>query len=298
VQNATTNIHDAVSALSLIAYFRPQPQFSTADIGFRPEYDLLVGAILWLLTCVRASMNIRSAVRLWLVGSTAFTVAVSVLALNPTRGYADQAVRAQAPSKCRAPAHHKALVHTSRLVVWEISRVEYEVATVETYYACTLPHGPKRVIAQEESELEGGSSLEGLTSAGVFVGFNERYGSKNGGDERLTVDDVLTGHKFEIVVESYATEYGGGGDRQLPELERLGEPIGKRVHTFVLNGSGDVAWLGETEHSPTKPGQFVLYLHDHHGTRKLASGPDISGLAFIGTSLTWQSAGVAQSAPA
>ena len=219
---------------------------------------------------------------------------------GPTRVRITLARAPALPKSCRAPAFYEVLADTPQLVLWKIIRGHYEEGeATETYYACAPPDGPKRVIAKPEIEgLESGSSIEELTSAGVFVGFNERYGSKNGGGETLTVEDVLNGHKFEIVVESYATEYGGGGNQQLPELERLGEPIGKGVHTFVLNASGDVAWLGETEHSPTEPGQFVLYLHDHHGTHKIASGPDISGLAFSGTLLTWQSAGVAQSAPA
>jgi hypothetical protein len=326
-------------------------------------------------------MNILSARRLWLVASTALTIAVSAMTLNSASVYAGEGVsappvqpssqcevprllgldrsfaegelkddtvdpcagrlelghvtvrhphrrgalivvsqtpragaaiegptrvrftlaRAPAlPKSCRAPAFYEVFTDTPHLVLWKIIRGHYEEGeATETYYACTPPHGPKRVIAEPEIEgLESGSSIEGLTSAGAFVGFNKIYGSKNGGGETLTVDDVSTGHKFEIVVESYATEYGGGGNKQLPELERLGRPVGKVVHTFVLNASGDVAWLGETEHSPAQPGQFVLYLHDHHGTRKIASGPDITGLAFSGSSLTWQSAGVAQSTPA
>ena len=245
----------------------------------RPEYDLLVGAILRLLMRVRASMNIRCARRLWLVASMAFTVAVSAMAVNPAGVYAGEGVgapgvppspqcqvprllgldrsfaerelkedsvdacagrlelghvtvrhphrrgalivisqtpragtaiegptrvritlaRAPAlPKSCRAPAFYEVLADTPQLVLWKIIRGHYEEGeATETYYACAPPDGPKRVIAKPEIEgLESGSSIEELTSAGVFVGFNERYGSKNGGGETLTVEDVLNGHKF------------------------------------------------------------------------------------------------------
>jgi hypothetical protein len=203
------------------------------------------------------------------------------------------------PRGCRAPAFYKVLVHTSRLIVWAIARAHHESATIETYYACTRPHGPKRIIAQAETEGDqSGSSIVQLTSAGVFVGLVEGFGSKDGSSETLAIHDVLSGNSFEIRVSDHPSGYSGSAEPQIQELAKLGSPVGEGANPFVLNTNGDIAWIGETEPSSTQPRQFVLYLHDHHQTREVATGPDISNLAFSGKSLQWRSAGVTHATPA
>ena len=204
------------------------------------------------------------------------------------------------PKSCRAPAFYKLLVHASGLLLWKIKRAgtgeNPEEEPTETYYACTPPTGRKRVVANVGQYPLGGSSIDKLTSAGSFVGLTENVGGQYQSTENLKVDDVLTGRTFEIIVSS--STGGSVGPEDLPELFKLGAPVGQGAQPLVLNSGGDVAWVGETEKSSTQPAQFVLYLHDQHGTRKVAVGPQITGLAFRGSLLTWQSIGTAESAPA
>jgi hypothetical protein len=203
------------------------------------------------------------------------------------------------PKGCRAPAFYKVLVHTPRLVVWKIARGHREAATIETYYACSPPHGVKRAIGRAVTEGEEySSSLVDLTAAGPYVGLIEAYGSKGGSSETLTVQDARTGETFTIRVSDHPSDYAAGADPQIEELRELGNPVGEGANPYILNANGDLAWIGETEPTPGQPRQHVLYLHDPHQTRQVTAATEITDLAFNGTLLTWRSAGIAYSTAA
>ncbi|MGD0452585.1 MAG: hypothetical protein ABSB69_03240 [Solirubrobacteraceae bacterium] len=197
------------------------------------------------------------------------------------------------PKHCRAPTLYVVPIDTPELIVWEVTRFGAEEGglgeRVETYYACVPPNGPKRVVG------EGGESPLKLISAGMFIAFPEYYGGKGGGGESLHLYDVRTGQPTEISVSRY-TE-GLQNEPPAAELVALGEPLGMGAESVALNAGGDLAWVGE-EQSPGHPHEFVLYLRDQHGMRKVAVGSEISGVAFSGSELTWNLAGVAQTAPA
>ncbi len=221
---------------------------------------------------------------------------------TPTAGYLNVSVKVESvpvlSSGCRAPAFYPVLVRRPRLLVWRVTTGEPYRST-ETYYGCLLPHGHVRVISRRGEESEGGSSVERLIAAGVFVGVSSSNGSKYGGGADLEVYDVSTGHvSFAITVDEYESEYSGNaGPERLPRLEKLGVPVGRGVKTFALKANGDIAWIGEVEGVSSQARQLVLYLHDRHGTRRVAIGREISGLAFRGSLLTWKSAGMAESIP-
>jgi streptogramin lyase len=204
------------------------------------------------------------------------------------------------PKRCRPPAFYQVLVDTPRLVVWKIkrgTRAHDTESFTENYYACAPPKGRKRVIATACSQGTSGGAIEALSSAGSVVGVTSSGGNQYGSSETLAVYNLATGRKFIITVSNYSE--GSSSPTEGPEeLAKLGKPAGQGAEPFVLNPNGDVAWLGKTEPSSTQPSQWVVYLHDQHGTRRVTAGPDISNLAFAGTLLTWRSAGVTQSAPA
>jgi streptogramin lyase len=198
----------------------------------------------------------------------------------------------EVPSSCRAPAFYPVLVRKPRLVVWSVTTGEHSESTA-TYYGCIPPHGRIRAISRLGEESTGGSSVRKLISAGPFVGFTVSGGDQYGGSKDLDVYDVATGRSLlNVIVEEYSIS---SSISWAAELARLGKPIGLGAQTFVLNANGDVAWLGQTEASPTQAREFVLYLHDRHGTRRVTVGPQITGLAFMGSLLTWQAAGATQS---
>jgi hypothetical protein len=199
---------------------------------------------------------------------------------------------------CRVPAFDRPVVRSSQLLMWEVTLGAPDEST-ETYYACTRPHGPTRVVDRASENLGGGESVEHLTSAGPFVGFCLSYGSKQGGGASVQTYDVLSGRTtFAITADSYFSGYAGGaGPQLLPELETLGRPVGRGVHGLVLNVHDDVAWLGETEQSTGQPSDVVLYLHDAHGTRMIEASRAISKLALNGPLLTWESEGKGKSSP-
>jgi hypothetical protein len=203
------------------------------------------------------------------------------------------------PKSCRAPASYKVLVHTPQLVVWTIARAHREGATIETYYACSPPHGAKRAIGRAVTEGEEySSSLVHLTAAGPYVGLIEEYGSKGGSSETLTIQDARTGETFTIRVSDHPSDYAAGAEPQIEELQQLGNPVGECANPYILNTNGDLAWIGQTEPTPGQPRRDVLYLHDPHQTREVTAAPEITDLAFNGTLLTWRSAGVTHSTPA
>lgn len=225
-------------------------------------------------------------------------------ARTPTVGYGSVNVTLApappVPKRCRPPAFYQVLVHTPRLVVWKITRgteAHGSESFIENYYACAPPKGRKRVIATAFSEGTRGGAIEALSSAGSVVGVTSGSGNQYGSSETLAVYNLKTGRKFHITVSRYSEGSSVPGEGPAG-LAKLGKPVGEGAEPFVLNPNGDVAWLGKIEQPSTQPPQFVLYLHDQHGTRRITAGPNISNLAFAGALLTWESAGVAQSAPA
>jgi len=199
------------------------------------------------------------------------------------------------PAGCRAPTLYLTPIDAPRLIAWEVTHSGESGNGVteerrEKLYACVPPEGPKRLIGEVgEGPLE-------LVSAGSFIAFLESYGGEGGRGETLHLYDVLAGRSLEISVSRFGAE--GEAEAPAAELVALGEPLGRGAESVALDASGDLAWVGETEQSPTQPRQFVLYLRDQHGTRKLAVSSAIANVAFSGSELTWTAAGVEQSAPA
>jgi len=219
---------------------------------------------------------------------------------TPTVGYHNIRITIEPapplPKTCRAPAFYKLLLDTPQLIAWEVKKMteqNFEEESTETDYACAPPNGRKRAIGLGYSGGTCGGRVLELVPAGWFVAVTETSGCQYGTTETLKVFDLRSGREYEITVGNFQDV----GNEELPALAKLGKPVGYGAEPLALDSDGDVAWVGETEKSPTQPVQFVLYLHDQHGTRKVASGPQITGLAFSGGLLTWQSAGTAESAP-
>ncbi len=129
-----------------------------------------------------------------------------------------------------------------------------------------------------------------MVFAGHYLAYVTNYGSKYGASETLTVEDVMNGSVTEIATDNDSSGYVGGvgGALQLPELERLGPPLGRGVYEFALGTNGDVAWVGDTEVAAGMPAQAVLYLSGRRHIEKLAVGQRIDGLHFSGPLLRWQ----------
>jgi len=92
------------------------------------------------------------------------------------------------------------------------------------------------------------SSIDKLTSAGSFVGLTENVGGQYQSTENLKVDDVLTGRTFEIIVSS--STGGSVGPEDLPELFKLGAPVGQGAQPLLLNSGGDVPGWGKQKNPP------------------------------------------------
>jgi hypothetical protein len=124
-------------------------------------------------------------------------------------------------------------------------------------------------------------------------------GGKYASSETLVVDEVAAGRRFAIMLSNEASDYeGGGGEQRIPELEAIGTPVGFGVEAYAVSAGGDAAWVGRTAAYSTQASQLVLYLHDTRETRIVAVAPQITGLAFRGSLLTWSASGVAQSTDA
>jgi hypothetical protein len=219
---------------------------------------------------------------------------------TPTVGYHSMRITMEPapalPKTCQAPAYYELLVDTPQLIVWEVKKMterNFEEEITETDYACAPPNGRKRAVGVGYSGGTCGGRVLELVPAGWFVAVTETSGCQYGSIETLKVLDLRSGREYETTVGNFQDV----GNEEIPALAKLGKPVGYGAEPLALDSNGDVAWVGETEKSPTQPAQSVLYLHDGHGTRKVASAPKITGLAFRGGLLTWQSNGTAESAP-
>jgi hypothetical protein len=244
--------------------------------------------------------------------ASAASVAAATIALAPVGANASEASHAGAGARassnrhsCRAPAGHRPLVHTPRLVLWKVGRPgkpqspSGELPATTTAYACVPPRGPTRLIARAGRWLEEGEQITRLRSAGSTVGTVVYESGKYGSSETLIADEVASGRRFMLALSSEPSSYEGvSGDQQILELERIGTPVGFGVAVYAVGVGGDVAWVGRTVASASQPSQSVLYLHDERETRIVAVGSQITGLAFRGSLLTWDAAGVTQSTQA
>jgi hypothetical protein len=194
------------------------------------------------------------------------------------------------PRDCRLPTLYRMVLETPQLISWEVRRSGVGDAQTGEIFACVRPLGPKRLIT------EVGVALYTLIASGHFMAFINDYGSRYSGGESIIVDDVLGGATSEIQIG----RLGAAGDAKAPpeDLAKLGEPVGTGAAIFALGPGGELAWVGRTASSAGDPAQFVLYLRDADGTRKLAVSAEIDGVAFDGSELTWEAAGVAAAAPA
>jgi hypothetical protein len=199
------------------------------------------------------------------------------------------------PGVCQAPRFFQRLVTSTQLIVWKA--IPGTPEDWETYYGCVPPRGPVRTIATTDEYTVDGSSVGPLASAGHLLGFVFTSGGRDGGGQSLEIYDVAAGQRMFSVTTDASGPYNGGPE-PLPELRRLGSPVGRGVYGFVLDANGDIAWLGRAEGSPAESQSLVLYIHDHSGTRKLSVAREINKLAFQGGQLTWEANGAQYSAPA
>jgi hypothetical protein len=221
-----------------------------------------------------------------------------------TNGYVGVSVTLAVPRtlhRCGVPWPFKALFRSRALVVWRVAtKVPEQEEVAETYRACVRPDGGIRVVARAtdgESDQSAGSILR-MRFAGPYLAYVNDLGSKDGGRERLTVENVANGSSTEIETDSWPPSASGAvRPEPLPDLERFGLPVGRRVLEMALADTGDVAWVGRTEATAGQPEQSVLYLHDRRGTRRLEVARKIESLRFSGSTLSWQAEGRAQSAP-
>lgn len=202
------------------------------------------------------------------------------------------------PKRCGVPWPFKALFRSRRLVVWRVATVvPGNEGIEETYDACVPPNGKARGVTGETTGgPQGGGKVSRMRFAGHYIAYVTDYGSKYGSSEALTVENVAKGTSTEIETEGHASEYGGApGPERLPDLERLGLPVGRGAFQMALAAAGEVAWVGRTEAAAGQPRQSVLYLHDGYGTRRLATAHQIGALHFSGRTLRWQTEGRTQS---
>ncbi len=183
-------------------------------------------------------------------------------------------------------------------MAWRVATTAPENEGVrETYYACAPPLGKVRKITWDGAEnVEAGSTVARMAFAGHYLAYVTDYGSKYGTGVTLTVENVASGSVSATETDSYASEYGGApGPGRLPELERLGAPLGRGVYPLALGANGDVAWVGHPEVATGAPTQSVLYLRGGRHIDKLAVGQRIGGLRFSGSLLRWRVDGEARS---
>jgi hypothetical protein len=230
-----------------------------------------------------------------------FVIAQHPAAGRRTRGYVGVSVTlavASAPRRCGVPRPFGALFRSSRLVAWRVATAAPENEGVrETYYACAPPLGKVRKITWDGAEnVEAGSTVARMAFAGHYLAYVTDYGSKYGSSVTLTVENVASGSVSATETDRYASEYvGAGGPLPLPELERLGAPLGRRVYELALGANGDVAWVGHTEAAAGQSTQSVLYLRGRRHIDKLAVGQQIGGLRFSGSLLRWRVDGESRS---
>ena len=202
------------------------------------------------------------------------------------------------PRGCHAPRFYQVVHRTSQLIVWLVVTGERNVWTGQ-YEGCVPHHGRVHVIAEEYSASDSGGGVGRWTFAGSYVAYLSRSGADTGSQSDLTVVNGRTGRvTFSIVTRLYLASSAPGEIPPLHEVEAIGTPVGRGVGELALDASGDLAWTGFVEASSGSPSEEVLYLHDHSGTREVTVEPEISGLAFVGSTLVWDSAGLAHSAPA
>ncbi len=200
---------------------------------------------------------------------------------------------ASAPSGCSVPRPFAAMHRSRALLAWRGWSAEPEQEGVsETYYACVPGRGGAQRIVASESSLEYGTSIVRTAFAGHYMAYALSSGGKGGGGEQITVEDVATGRASSVETDSYASAYSGTeGPQALPQLERLGAPVGRGVSVLALAADGTVAWVGQTSPPQGAAPEDVLYVRDRHGIRRVAAAERISALRFAGHTLGWQQDG-------
>jgi hypothetical protein len=140
-----------------------------------------------------------------------------------------------------------------------------------------------------ESSLEYGTSIVRTAFAGHYMAYALSSGGKGGGGEEIAVEDVATGRASSVETDSYGSSYNATeGPQALPQLERLGAPVGRGVSVLALAADGTVAWVGQTSPPQGAAPEDVLYVRDRHGIRRVAVAAQISALRFAGHTLGWQ----------
>lgn len=215
---------------------------------------------------------------------------------TPVRGYMRVHVifrRVPTPRRCNRPRYFRVRLATPHLLIWRVLLGKQEETEFsESLYACVRPHGRVHLMAEGSiEEDENFSGVSGLRAAGSFVAYTSWWGDQYGGSASLSVFDAGTGkNMYSITTSPFSGPGIPEGVRPPKSLARLGAPIGLRVLSFAVDRHGDLAWV-ELAESPTQPRRLVLYLHDHHGLRKLEVASHIEAIAFKGAALTWTSEG-------
>jgi streptogramin lyase len=217
-----------------------------------------------------------------------------------TDGYVTVNITLAAPStppSCGVPRPFSPLYRSRQLLAWRVATATREHEGFrETYYAC-LPghHDTRKIVSVDAQESESGDSIAQMVHAGHCIAYVTVSGSKYGGNESLTVEDVATGSTSTTETDAYASGYvGQAGPARLPDLERLGTPLGRQVFELALSPDGEVAWVGRSEVSVGSPGQSVLYLRDRDSIRRLAVADQISDVRFSRATVKWREDGRAR----
>lgn len=153
--------------------------------------------------------------------------------------------------------------------------------------ACVRPNGARRTIFAADRTGEGYVDAGRFVIAGRFVAHTvDRVESKytGGSDSRtIVVFDIATGKQTAEV---------GVGATNGPGNDPPGALAVPDVASLVVNDEGSIGWVD------AYPSATILYVHDAAGTRAVAvAGPGaISGLALHGDALSWDAAGITESA--
>jgi hypothetical protein len=191
---------------------------------------------------------------------------------------------------CQAP-RFQVRARTPQAYVWEmvLGNPNGPNRWSETLEGCAPPHGPVTPLwsANDESVGLGGASFTKLETAGRVVAFVASAFDQNGSEEQLEV--------FDLARTSTSSTCAQCASPVVDVLVGLIPPgvgtLSGQLQRYVLDPSGDVAWLQRTGSTQT------LYLATPQSPTpaKVDTGPDLSDARLADGKLTWASGGQGRS---
>jgi hypothetical protein len=191
---------------------------------------------------------------------------------------------------CQAP-RFQVRAHTPQAYAWEmvLGNPNGPNRWSETLEGCAPPHGPMMTLwsADHESVGLGGASFSKLETAGHVVAFVASSFDQYGSEQRLEV--------FDLARTSTSSRCAQCASPVVDVLVGLIPPavgtLSGQLQRYVLDPSGDVAWLQRTGSAQT------LYLATPQSPTpsKVDTGPDLSDVRLADGKLTWASGGQARS---